>query len=661
MKQKSKPLNIAVLALFWLNSTLVVAQEVKPLLYKDVLDMRVKIDDPKNAELNYFSDRGAWHAYALPPDKTELGGFTGPLLMDEEGEWLSQNFCRLEIVEDGKVLQADTTKSFSVFYPGRLEQSIVYPHFNVHLQLIFTGNRTALIHTQIKNGAASDRKIVLRWKGKSLLEKARLSNEGSDLLVSFAGNEHVLRTKFEAKSTFRIHADAAAYQVESDVINLTKKQIFDVNIWQEYTLTKAEQAGLTNNKVSSSKQIADNRMRWEKYLSDCFRQGLYKNEQDKRLAVKCIVTLISNWRSAARDLKHDGVFPSVAFHGFWAWDSWKHAAALAAFHPQLALSSIQSMLDYTDSTGMVADCIYTNKSNNNWRDTKPPLAAWAAYTLYTCTHDTNVVKQLYPALYTYHYWWYRYRDHDHNGICEYGSTDGTLIAAKWESGMDNAIRFDSCIVVQNSAQAWSFNQESVDLNSYLYAEKKYLSALARIAGRNGEAKQLEKEASDLKTNINTFFYDNVRDYYFDRRMPGGRLITEYGPEGWIPLWAGIAAKKQTEGVAKIMMDSSFFNPYLPLGTCAANHPKINPLKGYWRGPVWVDQVYFGLQGLKQNQHQTAATQLQNKFLKHAAGLMANAPLRENYHPFTGAGLNANNFSWTAAHILLMFTTQTTVQ
>jgi len=29
------------------------------------------------------------------------------------------------------------------------------------------------------------------------------------------------------------------------------------------------------------------------------------------------------------------------------------------------------------------------------------------------------------------------------------------------------------------------------------------------------------------------------------------------------------------------------------------------------------------------------------------------PLRENYHPLTGAGHNASHFSWTAAHLLML--------
>ena len=55
-----------------------------------------------------------------------------------------------------------------------------------------------------------------------------------------------------------------------------------------------------------------------------------------------------------------------------------------------------------------------------------------------------------------HQWWYAERDHDHNGICEYGSTDGTLIAAAWESGMDNGVRFDDTRMLKNEMEkAWS--------------------------------------------------------------------------------------------------------------------------------------------------------------------------------------------------------------
>ena len=46
--------------------------------------------------------------------------------------------------------------------------------------------------------------------------------------------------------------------------------------------------------------------------------------------------------------------------------------------------------------------------------------------------------------------------------------------------------------------------------------------------------------------------------------------------------------------------------------------------------------------------------LKNKLLTRAEGLMGKGvPLRENYDPRNGSGLNAEHFSWTAAHLLMI--------
>jgi len=96
---------------------------------------------------------------------------------------------------------------------------------------------------------------------------------------------------------------------------------------------------------------------------------------------------------------------------------------------------------------------------------------------------------MYPKLKLYHEWWYNKRDHDKDGLCEYGSTDGSLVAAKWESGMDNAIRFDNSKIVKNGEGAYSIDQESVDLNAYLYAEKLNLATLASVLQKKKDTKK----------------------------------------------------------------------------------------------------------------------------------------------------------------------------
>ncbi|EHO01685.1 hypothetical protein ESNG_00188, partial [Escherichia coli B093] len=42
------------------------------------------------------------------------------------------------------------------------------------------------------------------------------------------------------------------------------------------------------------------------------------------------------------------------------------------------------------------------------------------------------------------------------------------------------------------------------------------------------------------------------------------------------------------------------------------------------------------------------------FFQHAKGLTADGPIQENYNPLTGAQQGAPNFSWSAAHLYMLY-------
>ena len=68
----------------------------------------------------------------------------------------------------------------------------------------------------------------------------------------------------------------------------------------------------------------------------------------------------------------------------------------------------------------------------------------------------------------------------------------------------------------------------------------------------------------------------------------------------------------------------------------------------------MDQAYFGVQGLRNYGFTNEADSATVKILKGCEGLLQKGKsIRENYHPLTGEGLNAENFSWSAAHILML--------
>jgi len=95
-----------------------------------------------------------------------------------------------------------------------------------------------------------------------------------------------------------------------------------------------------------------------------------------------------------------------------------------------------------------------------------------------------------------------------------------------------------------------------------------------------------------------------------------------------------------------------FNGTVPLGTAAYTNPAYGE-NIYWRGRVWLDQFYFGIKALENYGYEKQAKSLVEKLLTNAQGLATEASIRENYDPVTGEQLGATNFSWSAAHLLML--------
>ncbi|QZT38089.1 hypothetical protein K5X82_04110 [Halosquirtibacter xylanolyticus] len=624
--------------------------------FENVLDISFTPVKPYDIKHTLFSDQGAWHAYAVPSDSRYYGGFTGPMVMSMYGEWLSKGFAQWNIIEDNQSL--DWSKSIrSVRYlPGSIVQTYLLDGLDIEQTLVFSDHRTSMIRTVFKNEGNKARNLNLTLSGTLWSSKQTISsNSRGEMVVNIKDHHsYLVQDVVPMSDNLKISTQDSSYVMRWNHQKVKRNDSLVFVMTQHYQFK--EEPRYSYHKDFTVMET-ENQKRWNGYLCKYFNREsrLLKDTSNIKIAVKSIMTLVTNYRSKAGDLKHAGTFPSVSyqgFYGFWSWDSWKHAVAYSYFEPQMAKDNLRSMFDYQDDRGMVADCIYYNSKENNWRDTKPPLAAWAVAKIFDATKDTSFVEEMLPRLIKYHHWWYTDRDHDNNGLCEYGSTDGTRIAAAWESGMDNAVRFDHAEMIQNRDKAWSLDQESVDLNCYLYYDKKMISYLENVL-------QIKKPSltaigtSDLRTMIRQLMFDKEEGFYFDIDLEKKKQIPIYGPEGWIPLWSEVATKEEAISIVKNIMDTTKFNTYIPCPTLDASHPKFNPLKGYWRGPVWLDQAYFAIKGMYKYGYDDKAIVLTENIMNHCQGLKDRAPIRENYHPITGEGLNAIGFSWSSAHLLML--------
>ncbi|WP_346914545.1 hypothetical protein [Clostridium sp.] len=450
---------------------------------------------------NNFSDLGAWHGYYLPEKGVNnlYGGFIGPIIIAEEYPVnLSDTISKIKITNISNKQAYDLSKGEVAFnyYPGKLLQEYKLEDFNLVLELIFATNRSALIRTKIQNNTNHKLKINLEWSG-SIFNKLKETEEGrvyelgqtlktmrNGVLVNFSNLRlpcsyfSTENTKFlvNYKGNVETSVEGNTYITKlKDVVIIGVNGSYETYSTETYIFTeeelKVEQKKLQDLVLNPEKCFTENNMRWQGYLDKTFTNAKKQvNQGYKKAVVKAIETLITNWRSPAGSLLHDGVVPSMSykwFIGMWAWDSWKQAVAIARFNGEVAKNNIRALFDYQitiedvvrpQDAGTVIDAIFYNKDSarggegENWneRNSKPPLAGWAVWNVYKATGDKAFLEEMYLKVVAYHGWWYANRDHDKNGIAEYGgmvheannSKEEIILAAAWESGMDNAPRFD---------------------------------------------------------------------------------------------------------------------------------------------------------------------------------------------------------------------------
>lgn len=732
-------------------------------------------DFDDHQRFNPLFDNGAWHGHLLPDNQDGIGGFPGTALLTEEYiNFMANNFDRLSVYKDGKKIDF---KMEAYSLPGALVQKLSSDDVQIEMTLRFATNRTSLLETKI----ISETPLQLKWDGE-LLEKyhAKEGKAQSDQTIDQAYPDYqrqIIATDDGLKVTFGkvratwslLTSGESEYQVHksiptnTSIDGLSFTSTADINgsttIYTTYShvLTheenQAEQSKIADILAQPTQYLSDSETRWEMYLEKGLTNQNATPEQE-RVAVKAMETLNGNWRGVAGAMKFDSVTPSVTARWFsgnqtWPWDTWKQAYAMAHFNPDVAKDNIRAMFAYQIQAddavrpwdeGYVPDLLAYNLSperggdGGNWneRNTKPSLAAWAVMEIYNTTGDTEWLEEMYPKLVAYHNWWLRNRDHNGNGVPEYGAArdkvhntpsgqmlftvkrgdseqtfsgleqyneiikDGNYdhieipaqTAASWESGRDDAAAFGfidadqlehyvanggkrsdwDVAFAQNRAQdgtllGYSLMQESVDQASYMFSDNQYLAKMATILGKESEAQEFNDKADKLANYINTCMFDEATGFFYDIRIEdqplangcAGKPIVERGkgPEGWSPLFNGAATQKHADAVVAVMKDKQEFNSYVPLGTAALSSPAFGP-DIYWRGRVWVDQFYFGLKGMERYGYREDAVELASAFFKHADGLVQDGPIRENYNPLTGAQQGAPNFSWSAAHLYMLY-------
>lgn len=364
----------------------------------------------------------------------------------------------------------------------------------------------------------------------------------------------------------------------------------------------------------------------------------------------------------------------------WLWDSCFHAIILSHFDIISAKKELVAAVAHPLPSGLLPHMSYwhTNgqvlpnwgreargeRINAAWKAegtssiSQPPLIAQAVLRVYEVDQDIEFLHKVYPALSRYFACLQKERTFNGDSLLYIINPD--------ESGEDNSPRFDGAldlpprhtandsldkrIALMEKNTECDF-EAKVCMSKYfgiadvafniLYAEA--LQALAKIAHELGllaEAANFTEQVSVVQREILSLLRSKELFLSYDHANKHHIQVLTWNI--FMPLYGGLLNQEEARTLVDTYLRSTiFFKSDFGVTTTAKTEPAYDPDDGFWRGPIWLAPHWFIFKGLKRYGFEEEATELKETTIK----LIEKSGFREHYHPDTGQGLGAVDFTW----------------
>ena len=330
-------------------------------------------------------------------------------------------------------------------------------------------------------------------------------------------------------------------------------------------------------------------------------------------------------------------------HGGQVFHESMSMLAYALMNPQSAMNSQRVYLETQHKNGYInyRTGAYLDESipTNGQLTSSAPLYAWENWKIYEITKDKHFLRQMYQSSKEFYNFFVTHRDADGDGLCEWGG-----------HAVLESLR-DSQVAVWDQV-GWPANFEDLGLNCMLVQEAKSLSKMARVLGKNKESQTWMKKAQKRSDLINKYMWDPQTGFYYNVSKKDNSFTYKKHNDlkrqeiiGFLPLWAGVASKKQAKILIKTLTNKNKFWRKYGVPSLSAEDSYYNP-KGYWNGPVWVQWNYMIEDGLLKYGYNNLAKELVNKIADNMISqLKKNHTLWEFYSPDSKWGGWHQTYIW----------------
>jgi Mannosylglycerate hydrolase MGH1-like glycoside hydrolase domain len=325
------------------------------------------------------------------------------------------------------------------------------------------------------------------------------------------------------------------------------------------------------------------------------------------------------------------------------WDTFFAASLAATGNRDLAYADAMEMLREETPAGFVPN--YARPGG--WKSfdrSEPPVGAITVLGLYRQFHDLWFLRDTFEPLLRWNRWWAENRtrgnylvwgtDPGNQPVNPDDHSIGTLQAAKFESGLDNSPMYDDAPF---DSTAHRMRLADVGLISLYVADCNALAEIARVLGKNAEARELGSRGEKYRSALRTL-WDDKTGIFLNKNLDNGAFSHRLSPTNFYPLLAGAATPEQAARMVKehLLNPSEFWGDWV-LPSIMRSDPAFRD-QDYWRGRVWGPMnylVYLGL--LNYDQPEARKLMAERSLVLFEKEWKQNGHVHENYNAITGAG------------------------
>ena len=313
---------------------------------------------------------------------------------------------------------------------------------------------------------------------------------------------------------------------------------------------------------------------------------------------------------------------------FGHWDIVHQAIDVMPSYPEHSLRQLLNNIKNQEPHGLIPGSFWMPKDESDsatWSrniEGHPPVWVFAVDDYIEMTGQDSVLKYFYTPLVRQITWFENSRKAETEGFFY-----NDILYKRWESGVDEGIRFD-----ETSYGKWA----CIDATSHVYnVYNLYKIACKWSKMLNLDDRYFKERKMELESFIQNNLYDEEDGLFYDIWAIEDPSYRTLAFETCFPLIVGAATTEQANRmIDEYILDTTCFNSVHPIATVGIRDPRFE--LRLWRGSAWNSMTYWIARACINYGREDAAKILLEKALDQSAKQFElTGTIWEFYHPFGG--------------------------